>query len=210
MPEKDDLFGGESESTPVATGTEQKKEEDPVKIRLKSLRSGDERLTKEDFTIDGKLDKEWWERYQGAIKRHEENAKFTYDNPEFIADQVKDYLKTLHTNKSIFAKFIPTVSGKPRGQTKPKVSGIPELDEFNKLCKDADKAFLEWRKTSPEYAAVEAHLKKLGLTSESTYLKDGKPVKIFNTYKGLEPYWRYVGVVKTWIKKNFQKKESAS
>lgn len=179
---------------------------DEKKLRLKRLRDGDERLTPDDFVVDGEFNQKDHVKYVKLIEDHEKNARRAFDDDEFVAEQVRALLKTLHKSTSPFAKYLPT-SRKGRAPRKPTISDIPELNRLNELCKAVEVEFSKWLSKNKDYRAVEDYLKELGLDENSTYTKGkgdkAQKVKVLDEYQGFQPYWRYIGAVKTWIRENF-------
>lgn len=182
---------------------------DLAKERLGKLRKGEEKLVEEDFTVDGKLAERDFLKYQNAINQTIKNAKNVFDDDDFVASQLKTFLRALHKSDSPFAVYLPsTRKTAVRKPGKPKQSGIKELDTYNQLCKKVDEAFNKWLSENPENTELNQFLVDLGLNENSTVEYGGETIKVYDKYQGLAPYWRYNGVVKNWLTEQFGEEKS--
>lgn len=202
-----DLFEIEPQSEQTNVATDATVEIDEKKLRIKRLRDGIEELTLEDFGGDSKAHY----RYIKLIEDHIKNARRAFDDDDFVEEQKKILLKSLHKSTSPFAMYIPTIRKTGvRRKRRPKPAGIPELDKLNEMIKEVEEKFANWLNSLPEYAKINEYIKSLGIDENSEYTKgEGEKavkVKVLEEYQGFQPYWRYVGAVKNWIKENFKPK----
>jgi hypothetical protein len=164
---------------------------DPDVERRKSLVAGEEELKKADF---GK-DTEQWEMYSTQVK----NTKAVYKGqPEFIKAQIK----TLHSGKSPFNKYLP---GKTSSYSAPS-SKIPELNKLNELAGKAHEAFETYRKTMQEIAEFDEYFGDIIPDGATVTVKNrkGEKEEVAVEKPVFTPYWSGLNPMRNYIKQNYK------